>query len=606
MCGILAAVSPAFSRDQADRALSSLRHRGPDGTGTWRNASQTVLLGQTRLSIIDLEGGRQPMLNEAGDIAVVVNGEFYGYEAIARDLCRRGHRFRTQCDSEILVHLYEEHGVDAVHHLRGEFAFAIWDERHARLIAGRDRFGVKPLFYSIVDDGMWLASEAKALFAAGLQARWDEEAFYQHLFLIHDADRSLFDGVRQVPAGHLLVFADGHARTTRYWDLDYPRQEAPEASPEPELIEEFGSRVEEAVRVRLRADIPVGYFLSGGLDSSAVVSYASRHWHVPGLAFTVGFDEAEYDERDQARRTAASIGAEFAEIPLSDAALVEAYPAAVAQAETIGNLHAAARYLQSRAVHEAGYKVVLTGDGADEVLAGYLHYRFDALESERDVPAALAGMKARLGHVPRWVSALAVERAVFPLLLAPDYRQRMRTCDPYTGCLDAVDCEGQLLGRSPLHQSLYLWNKAMLPNYVLGAERLEMAFSVETRPPFLDHLLFETIRRFPAALLIRDQSGKWPLRRVATGLVPDAVVGQQKHPFAAGSGLSRSLSPLSRQVDEMLRGGMLEALPFFDVTAVRAFWAQCQQLPAARRAGFEAVLLVIVCACVLHHRYIRA
>jgi asparagine synthase (glutamine-hydrolysing) len=577
-----------------------------------------VLLGQTRLSIIDLDGGRQPMLNETGDIAVVVNGEFYGYEAIVRDLASRGHRFRTQCDSEILVHLYEEHGIDAVHSLRGEFAFAIWDDRHARLIAGRDRFGVKPLFYSVTAEGLWLASEAKALFAAGLQARWDEEALYQHLFLIHDAGRSLFDGVWQVPAGHLLIFEHGCARTTRYWDLDYPRQDAAGASREQgsiggrgsvdehALIEEFRARVDEAVRVRLRADTPVGYFLSGGIDSSAVVGYASRHWSAPGLTFTVGFDEPEYDERDQARRTAASVGAGFAEIPLSGEALAEAYPSAIAQAETIGNLHASARYLQCRAVHQAGYKVALTGDGADEVLAGYLHYRGDAAEPPRDVPSALAGMKARLGHVPRWVWALAVERAVFPLLLAPDYRERMRTCDPYADCLDTIDCEGQLAGRAPLHQSLYLWNRTMLPNYVLGAERLEMAFAVETRPPFLDHVLFDTIRRLPVSLLIRDQRGKWPLRQVTKGLVPDAVVSQQKHPFAAGSGLTHDASPLRRQFDEMVHGEALKAMPFFDVSAVRACWAQFQQMPAARRAALEAVLLVIFCACVLHRRYVRA
>lgn len=606
MCGILAVVSPSFSTEQATRALASLRHRGPDGYGLWRNRRGDVLLGHTRLSIIDPDGGHQPIENEAGDVAVVVSGEFYEYERAIRELAARGHRFRTRSDSEILVHLYEEHGLDVPQYLRGEFAYVVWDESRSRLVAGRDRFGVKPLFYTVIDGGLWIASEAKALFAAGLPAEWDEDALYQNLFLIHEAGRSLFAGVEQLPAGHQLVFENGRVRTLRYWDLDYPAIADAEPMDESKALGAFREALDEAVRIRLRADTQVGYFLSGGIDSSAVVALASKHWSSPGRAFTVRFGDPEYDEGEQARQTSADVGAAFTPIPLSNDALADAYPEAVAQAETIGNLHAAARYLQCRAVRQAGYKVALTGDGADEVLAGYVHYAADAAGANNSVlPAALQPMRARLGHVPCWIRMLAVERSIFHLLLARDYRERMRSRQPYTECLDSLDWAGQMKGRDPLHQSLYLWSKTMLPNYVLGAERLEMAFAVETRPPFLDHLLFDTIRRLQPSLLVRNRHGKSALRQVAQGLVGDSVLTQTKHPFAAPAHLSCPESRLHARVDETFRDGGLEALPFFDTAAVLALWTELPGMAASRQFAAEPVLLMIFCACVLHQRYVR-
>lgn len=605
MCGILAAVSPTFSAEQAERALARLRHRGPDGQGTWRNARGDVLLGHTRLSIIDPEGGSQPIANETGDVVAVIGGELYDYERATCDLKARGHRFRTRCDSELLVHLYEDHGLDAVRHLRGEFAFVVWDDARGRLVAGRDPFGVKPLFYSEAGGGLWIASEAKALFAAGLSADWDEEALYQHLFLMHDAERSLFAGVRQLPAGHLLVYEAGRVQTLRYWDLDYPALADVEPVDEDAALDELGAALDEAVRIRLRADTPVGYFLSGGIDSSTVVSVASRHWTTPGCAFTVRFDEREYDEGDEARETASDVGAAFAPVDLDGRALVDAYPDAIAHAETIGNLHASARYLQCRAAHRAGYKVALTGDGADEVLAGYVHYAGDVTGADpASLPQALRPMHARVGHVPCWVRALAVERAVFSLLLARDYRERMRAQQPYVDCLDRIDADRQMAGRDPLHQSLYLWAKTMLPNYVLAAERLEMAFAVETRPPFLDRRLFDVIRRLPPSLLVRNRQGKSALRRIARGLVRESVVSQTKHPFAAPANLSTPGSPLAALVDEMFRGGGLQAMPFFDAAAVLALWTDLPDMTPSRRLALEPIVLMIFCACVLHQRYV--
>jgi asparagine synthase (glutamine-hydrolysing) len=606
MCGILAIVEPDAARRPVARALAALRHRGPDGQGTWQSPRGDAVLAHTRLSIIDIEGGRQPLLNEAEDVAVVVNGEFYDYERVRRDLAARGHRLKTLADSEILAHLYEDHGLQAVERLRGEFAFALWDERRRRLVAGRDRFGVKPLFYCLTAHGLWLASEAKALFAAGLEARWDEIAVHQSLFLVHEAGRSLFRDVHQLPGGHVLVFEDGRATTSRYWDLDYPRLADLPPAGEPDLGL-FREALDDAVRVRLRADTPVAYFLSGGIDSSSVVGFASQRWEQPGRAFTVCFDEREYDEVEQAGATAAALGAEFAPIAVGAEELADAYPSAVAHAEVMGNLHASARYLQCRAVQQAGYKVALTGDGADEVLAGYVHYTADLVPAGTDaLPTALRPLRERLGHVPMWVRHLAVERSVFSLLLDPDYRARMAGRDPYASSLDGLDGAGQLSSRHPLHQSLYLWSKTMLPNYVLAAERLEMAFAVETRPPFLDHLLFDRLRNLHPYDLVRGLRGKHILRESMRGLVPDAVVNQTKHPFAAPAGLSVPGSRLHVRLGDMFASSTLDDLPFLDAASVRRLWATLPELPLGRRLALEPILLMVFCACCLHERYVRA
>lgn len=604
MCGILGSVRPGFTDSQACRALHALRHRGPDGHGLWRSPRGEAVLGHTRLSIIDLPGGRQPLVNETGDIATVVNGELYGYEPVMRELEAKGHRFSTECDSEIVLHLYEEHGLDLVRHLRGEFAFILWDDARGRLVAGRDRFGVKPLFYSrTAEGGVWIASEAKALFAAGLGAAWDEDAVYQHLFFMHEAGRSLFAGVEQLPPGHLLVLEEGRLRILRYWDLDYPVADDLGDSDQAEALEAFEAGLDDAVRVRLRADVPVGYFLSGGVDSSAVLAFASQHWTTPGRAFTVRFDQPEYDEGDLACRTASALGADFTPIALSHERLVHAYAEAIAHAETPGNLHAAARYLQCRAVSGAGYRVALTGDGADEILAGYVHYCSDVAGDAEAVPAALRSTHERLGHVPTWLRMLAIERSVVHLFLAPEYRDRMRERQPYLDGLEALDCAGQMRGRDPLFQSLYLWNKTMLPNYVLGAERLEMAHAVETRPPFLDHLLFDCVRRLSPASLVHGREGKRALRRIARRLVPEAA-GHGKHPFAAPATLSVAGSSLHCLVGDTLHSGILKAVPFFDEAAVLEAWDLLPALPASRRFALEPVLLVVFGVCVLHERYV--
>jgi asparagine synthase (glutamine-hydrolysing) len=384
MCGIVAMYSARepIPADALERATRRLFHRGPDRQRTWLADHRRVGLGHARLSIIDLVTGDQPIAGEDETLQIVANGEFYDFERTRRDLEARGHRLRTRSDSEIALHLYEDFGTACLRHLRGEFAFVLWDGPNDTLFAARDRFGIKPLYYTTYRGTLYLASEIKALLAAGVPARWDHAAFFQANHLLGTPqDRTLFEGIYPVPPGHYLLASGGQVRLIRYWDFDYPAAvNARQASPDAEYAERFRHALDEAVRLRLRADVPVGCYLSGGLDSCAVLGLAATHRTEPIRAFTLTFDRAIYDEGAIAREMAAHARADFQPIPIRQADLADRCADAAWQAETLFvNAHGIAKYLLSRAVRDAGYKVVLTGEGSDEILAGYAHFRRDLL-----------------------------------------------------------------------------------------------------------------------------------------------------------------------------------------------------------------------------------
>jgi asparagine synthase (glutamine-hydrolysing) len=373
MCGIFGIVSTsgAISLEVLARGVRALEHRGPDAQRQWIAGHGRAGLGHSRLSIIDLSTGDQPLANEDETLHAVVNGEFYGFEAIREELEARGHRLRTRSDSEILLHLYEDLGAACLKRLRGEFAFALWDESNDLLFAARDRFGIKPLFYTLRDGVLYLASEVKALLGAGLPLQWDLEAAFQGFgaAVLH-ADQTFFEGVRQVPPGHYLLFTGGKLRICSYWDFDFPAGGAgARALPIAEAAETLRATLDEAVRLRLRADVPVGCYLSGGLDSCAVLGLAARHLSRPIRAFTLSFEEEAYDEPPIAKETAAHVGAEFQSFRITARDLADHLPDALWHGESfLINTHGVAKYLLSRAVRDQGYKVVLTGEGATRCL----------------------------------------------------------------------------------------------------------------------------------------------------------------------------------------------------------------------------------------------
>lgn len=549
----------------------------------------------------------------------------------------RGHRLRTRSDSEIALHLYEDGGTACLHQLRGEFAFVLWDGPNDTLFAARDRFGIKPLYYTQRGGTLYLASEIKALLAAGVPVQWDRATFFDaNHFLVTPQDRTLFDGIFQVPPGHMLLATRGHVRLACYWDFDYPVVDANRpVNTDAEYAERFRSVLDEAVRLRLRADVPVGCYLSGGIDSCSVLGLAARHCSDPIRAFTLTVDRAGYDEGAIAREMAAHAGAEFHPIPIRQSDLADHFVDATWQAETLCfNAHGVAKYLLSRAVRDAGYKVVLTGEGSDEILAGYPPFRRDMLlhnsqgqdpdeirrllnELQASNPVSrglllpdgqglpLERVRRALGFVPSWLEAYATTAFRLRNLFAFDFAAEFALGDPYRAFLNGLDVPGQLTRREPVNQSLYLWSKAVLPSYVLAVlgDRMEMAHSIEGRLPFLDHHVVEVVRDLPVAQKIRGMTEKYVLREAARPVLTDTVYGRHKHPFLTPPSALSPGERLHELVQETLRGPALASLPFYDRTKVITLLDSLPVLTSDARTALEPVLMVLLSACALQQSY---
>jgi asparagine synthase (glutamine-hydrolysing) len=617
VCGIVGmfAQRGVVSRDALSQATQALVHRGPDGQRRWLSQDQRAGLGHTRLSIIDLEGGSQPLSNEDDQIRLVVNGELYDFERIRRDLEAHGHTLRTRSDSEIAVHLYEDLGTECLRHLRGEFAFILWDGRNEMLFAARDRFGIKPLYYAVHRDVVHLASEIKALFAAGVPARWDRESFFQRTYLPCNPDRTLFEGVYQVPPGCYLLATRGQVRVVRYWDIEYPRDDERTAEVgEPEFVEMFRDKLDESIRIRLRADVPVGVFLSGGIDSSAVLGMAARHAPEPLHAFTVAFDDPEYDEEALARETAELTGARFHPVPVR----AENFAAHIADAawhgETVTtNSNSVARYLMARAVHEAGYKVVLCGEGADEILAGYRALEEEFLppgERAPDVPhwratrfnEQLAAVEPILGNVPLFLRDAWFAQRSIRTVLSGDFLNEFSGRNPFLVMLSGLDGLGRLPRWSAAHRSMYLWSKLILSNYILYADRMEMAHGVEVRLPFLDHHLFELVQRMPRSLYRGGPVSKRVLREAAKPYVTETIYRRPKRMFAAPPDTT-GRSSMRALTEEVLRSPTIADVPFFDRQAVQKLLDKLPDADRSLSVSLDPLVKLVVSTCLLQRRF---
>ena len=638
MCGIVAIVSNDRPVHEAElgAAVRALYHRGPDAQRTWISADDRTGLGHARLSIIDLSTGDQPLSNEDGSLHGVVNGELYDFERIQAELERRGHRLATRSDSEIALHLYEDFGTGCLAHLRGEFALVLWDERTRTLFAARDRFGIKPLFYAEHAGKLLLASEVKALFAAGVPARWDHESFFDaNSLIVPRQDRTLFAGIRQVPPGHYLVSRDGRVDVVQYWDFDYPRADAVDTRSDQECAEAFRDALDEAVRLRLRADVPVGCYLSGGIDSCAVLGLAMRHRSTPIRTFTLSFDRAAYDEKSIAREMAERAGAEFHPIPLHQSDLADSFGDAITHGETLClNAHGVAKFVLSRAVREAGYKVVLTGEGSDEILGGYPPFRRDMLLYDNDgqdpevvrqllveldnanpvsrglllpdgAQLSLASVRERLGFAPSWMEAYGSTGFKLHALFSPAFSAAHAGRDSFRALLDGLDVAGQLNGRPPVHQSLYLWGKTQLNNYVLAmlGDRMEMAHSVEGRVPFLDHMLVELVRSLPVRQKIRGMTEKYVLREAVRPVLTETVYARHKHPFTSPPVALAPDEKLHELLQTSLRGPAMAALPFYDQDKVVRLLDSLPGMDDAGRTAADPALMVLLSACMLQERF---
>ncbi|RYE09882.1 MAG: asparagine synthase (glutamine-hydrolyzing) [Hyphomicrobiales bacterium] len=567
MCGIVGYLGPRMAPAQAEQLLRSMAdavaHRGPDEMGI--HADGEIGLGHRRLSIVGLADGQQPMLSDDGNLLLSFNGEIFNYVELRAELVARGERFRTGSDTEVLLRLLALHGEAALDKLNGDFAFALYDRRRKRLMLARDRMGVRPLFYTWRNGTIVFASEVKALLAfPGVSAEMDVEALDQIFTLWAPiAPQTAFRDIFELPPAHLMVVENGHATTRAWWSLDFPDMGETDDRSEADVADQLLALLDDATRIRLRADVPVGAYLSGGLDSSLVSALAARHVGNRLRTFSVTFDSAEHDESAFQAEMVRALGTEHTSVGTSGDDIARLFPQVVRAAER-PILRTAPAPLQRLSAHvrNAGYKVVLTGEGSDEIFAGYDIFREGRVRrfvARNPNSAFRAHLFRRLYHyLPGIQSQSAEYLAAFfgvgadrlddPLFShRPRFRATAQTKLFYSEDLRAqlgdYDATAMLASRlparftkwHPLHQAQYLETSFLMPGYILSSQgdRVSMANAVEGRFPFLDHRLVEFAARIPTGMKLKGLDEKHILKRAASGLVPASITGRSKQPYRA-------------------------------------------------------------------------
>ncbi len=532
--------------EQADlvRMSDAMIHRGPDEAGFHLTGS--LGLAMRRLSVIDVEGGSQPVRNEDGTVWVVFNGEIYNFRELRRELETAGHVFETHTDTEVIAHLYEEHGVSCVEHLRGMFAFALWDARRRQLLVARDRLGVKPLYWSEGTGRLLFASELKAILELPEVERRLNWGSVDHLFtfLTTPSRESIVEGVHKLEPGHLLVAsASAGIRLHRYWT---PRFEPDRGRPESHFIEGVRGLLEESVRLRLVSDVPLGAFLSGGLDSSAVVATMARLMDQPVKTFSIGFAESDFNELAHAQRVARQFGSDHHELVVQPDVVDVLEDIAWYLDEPFGDSSAIPTYLVSKMAAEH-VTVVLSGDGGDELFGGYEKYRIEGQEREalpaaaRTVLRALGslmpdGMKG--GNFVRHHGLNDGERYLDAQTLFREGQKRSLFEPEAYAALAAGDTarnEAMAILSGRLHwlseRQLLDLERSLPLDILTKVDRMSMAHSLESREPLLDHKLVEFAGTIPPEMQIKNGTGKYILKQAMRGVLPDEVIDRRKQGF---------------------------------------------------------------------------
>jgi asparagine synthase (glutamine-hydrolysing) len=645
MCGIAGIVNRARADDppgldELGRMIGALSHRGPDEFGIYRD--REAGLGHARLSIIDLATGQQPLSNESGSIWISFNGEIFNYLELRADLEARGHRFRTRSDTEVIVHAYEEWQEEAFRRFNGQWAIALWDVERRTLVLARDPYGVRPLY--VVEHGgrLLFASEVKALFAAApsLPRRFDAVGLDQFLtFWTPVAPRTVFEGIDEVEPGTVRTYTPTQVRSTRCWDPSFlPADAQPRCSLE-EAAEQVREALEQATSLRmLRADVPVGSYLSGGLDSSFVAALGLRAKGSKFSTFSLRFEDAEYDETAYQRQMVEFLGSDHHEVLVSRGDIARVFPDVIRHTERpVLRTAPAPMYLLSQLVRRAGIKVVLTGEGADEMFAGYDLFReakvrrFWAKQpgsssrprllerlypylarspvSQRAMTRQFFGQRLDrasqpgFGHFLRWQGAAALKR-----LLAPDLRDRLKGVDAIAAMLQAVPAGFD--GWAPLSQDQYLEVCTLMSGYLLSSQgdRMLMAHSVEGRFPFLDRHVGALAESLPPSYKLRVLDEKHVLKRAAKDLIPTSILERPKQPYRAPDALSFAAPEAADWINEVASEKALADAGVFAPAAGRQLIEKCfvrageGQFSNSDNMGVVGVLSTQL----VHHYFIRS
>ena len=574
MCGICGMVGPdPVDPDVLARMTATLRHRGPDDEGAFIASYDSVAvgLGFRRLSIIDLESGNQPISNEDGSVQLVLNGEIYNFRELRRDLEARGHRFTSHVDVEVLVHLYEEHGARCVDHIDGMFAFALWDAKRQEMLLGRDRFGKKPLYWAEAGGGLVFGSELKALMRHPLCRReLDRESLSRYLAAEYvPTPRSIIAGVRKLPGGCVLRWARGRISTERYWDLSF---QAGEARPDQEYVDEFGERLRAAVSRRLVSDVPLGAFLSGGIDSSSVVAMMVDVLGPDAVkTFSIGFGESSFDESGHARRVAEHLGTEHHEETFTARTMLDLLPTVAGFLdEPFADASILPTYLLSRFARES-VTVALGGDGGDELLAGYPTFPADRVASRLPLSRGIASrvLTPLADRLPVSTANFSVDFKVKRFLRGaglPDDARHAAWLGSFSES-EQVALLGTVAGdplaetretfaraptTDPVHRLVYMYARTYLQDDILvKVDRASMACSLEVRSPFLDTGLADFLGTVPSRLKLRRLGTKHILKRALSPMLPDGIAKRPKKGFGV---------PVAEWLKNELREPLLEEL----------------------------------------------
>ncbi len=601
MCGIAGFVKLKQTAVEANllrRMIGALAHRGPDDSGLF--VGSNVGLAHARLSIIDLAGGHQPMSIENGSLWITFNGEIFNYIELREELEKQGHRFTTRSDTEVILRMYLEKGEECVHYFNGQWAFAIWDARQRELFLSRDRYGVRPLFYTTSGDDFIFASEIKAIFASPSVKREIDLLGLDQIFTfwVTLPPRTAFKDILQLPPGHSLTLKEGRVNVRRYWEPEYVSKEELTLDSPGQKAEELLALMEDAARIRLRSDVPVGAYLSGGIDSTFTTALIARFAQDRLRTFSVAFEDSNFDESFYQNEASAFLHTQHSEIRCSAENIGAIFPDVIWHTEQpVTRTAPAPLYLLSRLVRESGYKVVLTGEGADEILGGYdifkeakirrfwgrdtnsrfrpllLRRLYPYMENIQRQPEAYLRrffhvthedlVNPFFSHLPRWELTSRLK-----MFFSDTVKAELQTHD------SLAELQQELPGcyhRWPAFcQAQYLETAYLLSGYILSSQgdRMAMAHSVEGRYPFLDHRVNQFAAKLHPSLKMRVLNEKYLLKEAARGKVPASILKRSKQPYRAPDGMSFFGKRPPDYVAELLSPDALKRNGLFQASAV--------------------------------------
>lgn len=642
MCGIAGIVKlhgDGAAADQLTKMIAALAHRGPDDHGIYTD--NAVGLAHARLSIIDIACGQQPMSIADGTLWITFNGEIFNYVELRDELIQKGHKFVTRSDTEVILHLYQEEGMNCVQRLNGQWAFAIWDAPQKKLFISRDRLGVRPLFYAQTADRFLFASEIKALLACPeVERELDLQALDQiFTFWVTLPPRTAFRNIWQLPPGHSLVVENGNVRIQQYWNLEYSPANEMSEDGEKKLTEEFLALLLDATRIRLRSDVPVGAYLSGGLDSTVITALTKTLVGDRLRTFSVSFEDAEFDESAYQTEAATFLHTQHSDVHCSYRDIARVFPEVIWHAEQpILRTAPAPLFLLAKLVRDSGFKVVLTGEGADEVMGGYdifkeakirrfwgrnpnsslrpllLKRLYPYMENIQRQPQAYVKsffhVNARdlaspfFSHLPRWGLTSRLK-----MFLSEEVRAETQSYSALSELEQALP--RSFASWSAFNQAEYLEASYLLPGYILSSQgdRMAMAHSVEGRYPFLDYRVVEFAAKLSPRLKMKVLDQKHLLKQAASGLIPESIRKRHKQPYRAPDGKSFFAST-GNFFEELLSPNKLKQDGIFNSQSVAALVAKFKSGRATGTKDNMALVGILSTEILLeqfvHRREVRA